>query len=220
MKYIKTALYLFVLAFLLHSCSPLKSSPKEEKHQMELTLHEVQTNLDDLRHDLNCFQTELQIIDGKIKHQESESQKIKSSYIEKQQNKIENLLKQLNSLDNKISSIENKNNSASNDINQLTTNANDTISALSQQKEKMNELERLVYSQNKKLEEVAKLKTTLETIAKSMQQNSNYTSVYKVKAGDSLEKIAKINQVSVEDIKKINNLNNDLIVIGQELKIP
>ena len=67
----KKIIPLFLLLITFYSCTPMKSSPKEEKHQLELTLHEVQTNLDDLRHDLNCFHTEMQIIDGKIKRQES-----------------------------------------------------------------------------------------------------------------------------------------------------
>jgi len=58
-------------ALLPIACSPLKSSPNDEKHQLELTLHELQTNFDDVRHDLNCFQTEMQILDGRIKYYEN-----------------------------------------------------------------------------------------------------------------------------------------------------
>ena len=38
--------------------------------------------------------------------------------------------------------------------------------------------------------------------------------------GDVLEKIAKNNNVSVEDIIKTNNLSNTNLQVGQELKIP
>ena len=85
MIFVKLATITALSIAFFSSCSPLKSSPKEEKHQLELTLHEVQTNLDDLRHDINCFQTELQIVDGKIKHQEKISSMIKNQYIEKYQ---------------------------------------------------------------------------------------------------------------------------------------
>ena len=44
--------------------------------------------------------------------------------------------------------------------------------------------------------------------------------VYTVKAGDSLWSIAKKLNVSVEDLKNANNLNNNLLRIGQILKIP
>ena len=91
----------FAIFAILNACSPMKSSPKEEKHQLELTLHEVQTNLDDLKHDINCFQTEMQIIDGKIKHQEDALQNLKQQHLEKLQSKLDFIAKQITSLDNK-----------------------------------------------------------------------------------------------------------------------
>ena len=48
---------------------------------------------------------------------------------------------------------------------------------------------------------------------------SNYE-VYKVQRGDSLYSIARKYGISVDDIKSVNNLNNNTISIGQELKIP
>ena len=48
---------------------------------------------------------------------------------------------------------------------------------------------------------------------------SNYN-VYKVQRGDSLYSIARKYGISVDDIKRVNNLNNNTISIGQELKIP
>jgi LysM repeat protein len=41
-----------------------------------------------------------------------------------------------------------------------------------------------------------------------------------VKKGDSLEKIAKANHTTVDQILKLNNLSNSLLKIGQVLKIP
>ncbi len=44
--------------------------------------------------------------------------------------------------------------------------------------------------------------------------------VYKVKTGDSLWKIANKYGVSVQDIKSLNNLTNDMIVVNETLLIP
>jgi LysM repeat protein len=210
----------FLLGFLYNSCTPLKSSPKEEKHQLELTLHEIQTNLDDLRHDLNCYQTELQILDTKIKHQENSVKTLKQQQVEKQQTELETLSKGVSSIESKFDSIEKKQIATRDDIFKLTSHANETSSALSQYKGKINEIENQVLSQNKKYEEIAKLKITLEALAKYLkQEKANYVA-YTVKPGDSLEKIAKRNKINVEALKTFNNLQQDLIVIGQELRIP
>ena len=48
---------------------------------------------------------------------------------------------------------------------------------------------------------------------------SNYN-VYKVQRGDSLYSIARKYGISVDDIKRVNNLDSNTLSIGQELKIP
>lgn len=42
---------------------------------------------------------------------------------------------------------------------------------------------------------------------------------YKVKKGDTLFKIARENNISVDDLLKMNNLKSSLIIIGQKLKV-
>ena len=48
---------------------------------------------------------------------------------------------------------------------------------------------------------------------------NNKCTTYTVKSGDTLSKIAKKHNVSVADIKKWNNLKNDLIKVNQKLTI-
>jgi len=44
--------------------------------------------------------------------------------------------------------------------------------------------------------------------------------VYVVKSGDTLTRIAKVHGTTVKALKAANNLNNDRIVVGSKLKIP
>src|SRR5258706_15912769 len=44
--------------------------------------------------------------------------------------------------------------------------------------------------------------------------------VYSVKSGDTLTKIAKANGTTVRAIRAVNNLRTDRILVGQKLKIP
>jgi len=201
------------------ACSPLKSSPNDEKHQLELTLHELQTNLDDVRHDLNCFQTEMQILDGRIKYYENALSGLKEQDLDKQQSKIDLLAQQVAALEKKISVVERLNDSGSRDLQQLTSHANETTAALSQFKSRITELEQEIQSQNQRFEQVAKLKGHFEGLAKHLS-NASDKKIYKVRPGDTLDKIARFHQTTAERIKKANDLNQDLIVVGQELVIP
>lgn len=207
------------LVFLLPGCSPLTSSMHDEKHQLELTLHEVQTNLDDLRHDINCFQTELQILDGRIKYYENALTAFKQQDLEKQQTKIEQLVQELQSLEKKWSSAEKSRSLESQELLQLTSHARETTTALLQFKERIEELEKELATGQRRFEELGKLKNNIEALGKAIRK-TDLAKIYKVRPGDSLEKIAKAHQTSVEKIKALNHLEQDLIVVGQELKIP
>ena len=65
-------------------------------------------------------------------------------------------------------------------------------------------------------EDLSKIKNTLSSISKSMEAKTTY----KVKTGDSLEKIAKRHHLSVQKLKQANHLETDRIVVGQELFLP
>jgi len=52
------------------------------------------------------------------------------------------------------------------------------------------------------------------------QNNTSTTNTYIVKSGDSLYKISKEFNTSVDELKKINNLSSNLLSIGQILIIP
>lgn len=58
-----------------------------------------------------------------------------------------------------------------------------------------------------------------ESTEQSNTINETYNN-YKVKAGDTLNAIARNNRTTVAEIKKINKLDSDLIRINQILKLP
>lgn len=201
----------------LAGCSPLKTSLHDGGHQWELTIHEVQTNLDDLRHDLNCFRAEMQILEGRIRCSETALSSVKQQDLEKQQSKIDRISDLIQSLEKKWTSFEKKNGSDREEIEKLMGYTGETSSVLTQFKNRIEELEKGIISQNRKLEALSKLKGNIEILAQSLQKEASKT--YKVRPGDSLEKIAKMHKTDVARLKQLNRLGSDLIVVGQELVI-
>ncbi len=65
-----------------------------------------------------------------------------------------------------------------------------------------------------------KLKVPKRYIKKEKPKKLKKFKVYRVKRGDSLQKIAKKFGVKVRDIKRANGLKGNLIRVGQRLKIP
>ena len=205
-------LLLFPLFLILAGCSPLRTSPHDERYQWELTIHEVQTNLDDLRHDTNCFETEIQILDGRIKCFENALASLK------QPDKIDQIAHQLLSLEKKWAAFEKKQDMGKEGVENLSSHAKETNMALAQFKNRIEELETEVLSQNRRLEALSKLKTNIETLTKALKSEGH--KIYKVRPGDSLEKIAKNHKTDVATLKQLNQLQQDRIVVDQELKIP
>ncbi|HRW58484.1 MAG TPA: LysM peptidoglycan-binding domain-containing protein [Chlamydiales bacterium] len=214
----KKLIFLFSL-IALSSCSPIKTSPKEEKYQLELTLHEVQTNLDDLRHDLNSFKTEIQIVDARIRHQELAMNDLKQEHTNQLVHKLESLSKQVQTLEQARTIDRTQLSHIIEDLKSVTNKINETTVAIVQHKKKLNLFEKYLSKQDESLKEVAFLKGTLKDLLTQLKQEVEFEQ-YTVQMGDSLDKISRKYNVSIEKIKEINALDNDLIVIGQKLKLP
>ena len=214
MKFL-SAICLFII---LVGCSPITSNQHDEKYKWELTIHEVQTNLDDLRHDTQVMLSEMRVFDGRIKAFEAEVEYLKFHDMQNQLAKVDQLCNQFYALEKKYSSFEKKVNSGQEAVEALSSFAKETSFALSQFKNKIQELEEEIVNQTRKLETIAKLKNHIETLSKSLAIDSSR--IHKVKSGETLEKIAKMYKTDVGSVKQLNQLSNDLIVVDQELKIP
>jgi len=211
-------LYFLSACVIIAGCSPLRTSQHDERHQWELTIHEVQTNLDDLRHDTNCFQTEIQILEGRIKYFENALTALKQQDVDKQQIKIDQIAQQLHALEKKWGAFEKRQDGSVEEVKHLSAHAGEVTMALSQCKSRIEELEKEILAQNRRLEALTKLKGNIETLTRSLKTEGG--TIYKVRPGDSLEKIAKMHKTDVAKLKQWNGLEQDVIRVDQELKIP
>ncbi|KPK32851.1 MAG: hypothetical protein AMS24_02940 [Chlamydiae bacterium SM23_39] len=198
MRFLIKSSFLF---FIIYSCSPIKSSPEGEKHQMELTLHELNTNIDDMQHDVYCFKAEIQILEKKLE----ELEKLKTEDFK------------LKNLEEVIENLKVRQEKILLDLKKFLNFSDEIREVLVQYKDKIERIENVFISQNKKFKRIDELKKALESVVDSI--NDRYY-IYIVKPGDSLVSIAKEYKVHVSEIKKENRIKGELIIVGQELKIP
>lgn len=186
-------------------------SARQNHFYSDAALDELRLELSDVKHDLHGARIEINLLEEKIVKQE------RTITLSKNQDEKKNAAFQLDALEKKISQLEKILDKAIADLRNFNANAAKSAS-------KMQELELAIESQNKKFEEIVKLKGMLTSISKAIGQNaktspSSTTKIYNVKAGDSLEKIARTHNTTVEAIKQCNRLSHDKIVIGQEIKL-
>ena len=72
---------------------------------------------------------------------------------------------------------------------------------------------------------IESLQSAMSTLAEAFQLKLDPASVsaaktYRVKSGDSLEKIAKLHGTTIRALKELNGITSDKIIVGTWLKIP
>jgi len=189
--------YNWLAALLLLTATGCAAKRASSEDKMELSLHKVRTELEDIKHDLNTYEIEHHVLEGKVVEQAGTLVSLRQSAIETQANRLEKLSDELASLEKRLSQLAKQQEKMIADVRQLTTHANDTTTALSQYKEKIAEVEKVLAA---------------------IGQSKNH--IYSIKQNDSLEQISKHFGLSVDDLKKANDLDSELIHPGQQLLIP
>ncbi len=160
---------------------------------------EMKTEIADLKHALHGTEVEVKLLEERLESKGAETSK-----------------SDLGALQRKVALLEKTIDKMSGDLKSLMTYANQTTASLTEYRDQIQHID-------KKLEEVNQLRLTLSQISKTYSHSETpqtSSATYRVKSGDSLEKIARKFHVPVESLKRENNLSSDKIVIGQELMIP
>jgi LysM repeat protein len=189
---------------LIFLCSPLiwgcTSTLTALRGNNDAVFEEMKTEIADLRHSLHGTEVELKLLEEKFESREMETASPKGDVA---------------SLQRKIALLEKTVDKMNGELKSLMTYANQTTTSLSHYRDQIQEIDR-------KLGEVSKLRSTLSQMSKTYTapEVASADTNYRVKSGDSLEKIARKFHTTTEALKKENQLTTDKIVIGQELTIP
>lgn len=202
-----------VVCGLLPSC--FQSSFNSQQNPLEFSLHKVQTEIEELKQDLNTHQMELNILEGKFLNQDNILAAVREEISEKEQKQCNDIQHRLDLCEKKIRFFEQQKDKLVNELKELNIHAHSTTTALSQYKSRISELEVFI---NEKLKEFTSIRHELKVISEPLSLVSQKK--YRVQKGDTLKKIAKAMNISLEELKEVNHLQGDTIYIEQELIIP
>lgn len=204
----------------------LKAAPQRYNYGQDQStaIQEIRDSIDDLRHEMRNHESEIRTYEDKLSNQENIIDALREQITKSSNSQQDQLKNQSASLEMKVNQLETATKGLSADLRQFKTHANETTTALHQITQRMAQLEKVTEVQNQNLDN---LQAALRSMMDALDIKSSPDKIsdangknYKVKAGDSLEKIARANGTTIKAIKELNNLANDRIVVGQTLKMP
>ncbi|WP_068471292.1 LysM peptidoglycan-binding domain-containing protein [Candidatus Protochlamydia phocaeensis] len=216
------------------------SQPRSAAVQMEEVditplIRQFKTAVADLKHEMNNHESEIRMFEERLHNQEIAFDQIRQQMADDlQSHKDYTRAASINqegkaaALEGKIDALDTTVKGLIADLRQMKTQANDSVTVLGQYKQKISDLEQLIDAQNKHMSSLeaalhsmmdvlqAKEVAAQEIAAKATEAGRTY----KVQSGDTLEKIARANKVTVQQLRDYNQLSSDRIMIGQTLKLP
>lgn len=212
-----------------------RPSTTSKDEYLQTTLQNVKTELSTVKHLLSNQESEIETLQKKLATQENTLDHLHQMAIDELQAQKEvirtgqcNGDSRLNEANQSLKNLETLLSNSLTDLRKLALQANETVSALSQQQKKIMDLEKSNEVQQEHIQHLeAALHSLMDLIqtreSKTPQNPSNQSGekTYKVQAGDSLEKIARLYSITLSSLRKANpQLSDDRIRVGQTITIP
>lgn len=111
------------------------------------------------------------------------------------------------------------------EIKQLRDHQNEMVQAIGQLQQQQSQFSKLLAEQRSAVDALKQATLALTELLQGEESKEAATSksgekYYKVQSGDSLEKVARSQNTTIEKLKKLNNISSDRIFIGQKLRLP
>jgi LysM repeat protein len=193
---------------LLSSCTNQWLTSEPYNVRAEPAIIALETELSALNRTLQQQATELALLQDRLNEQES---------ISKQRNRDAFPLNtRLNNIEQKISLMEKEEDRTRIELGRSKQIHEEFRAEQSRLKQE------LISCQQQLAQALRELKSTLTAISQEISQSGTETRStppqrYRVQSGDTLEKISKQHDVTIADLKRLNQLRNDTILVGQEL---
>ncbi len=207
-----------LFGLLLSGClSQMAIMPDSVRSERDLAFDELRIELGDLRHATQAQKVEIQLLQERLRDQEAALDSTN-----KNRTRSDTLTGQLAAVEKKVLLVEKQQERLLSDLRLLSKHYEQSGSGLNTLQDKITSLQSQLEQHASRLNDIQQLKATLSQVSRAISEKSTSPAEskhYRVKAGDSLEKIARQNNLSVQKLKKINNLSTDRIFSGQELLI-
>ncbi len=218
-------LFVMILPALSFFGLPLQAARPYNAYQEDRgpLLREILDSMSELKNEVNNHETEIRIFSEKFKSQEEIFESQRQQLADFTQSIKELLRAQTNTIESKSHAHQH---TAQEITQELKQHAQESAHLLADYKKRIEEIEKMILNQNQTMEH---LQTALSALTELLQPKTALTSeahsvdsakIYRVKSGDSLEKIAKQYNTTVKLLKELNNLTKDQIIIGQKLSLP
>lgn len=189
-----------------------------KKAESVVSIQELEATCSKLQHSLSNNKAEIKTFEERLINFEVMMEQLRDEVVAFNQVNKESLNTRSQSLELRMAHLEQSNKALVSDMKQLSHFATETSTALKVCQNKLSELDQAIALQNKNF---SNLQNAVSALIEAMQgKNQDLGVSYTVKMGDSLEKIAKNHQTSVQAIKNFNGLMTDKIIVGKTIKIP
>lgn len=210
---------------------PLNRERLAQPHQeMALLLQHMQRQLNEVMHEVRNHEVELRTLQEKHATQEISFDDAyrrweKEHHAQQEATRLHfaQLQERMTTLERTLSQLETLSNALATDLRQMRGPCTEALQATQHQRDKIVELDRLLAHQRQGLTEVESALHAMMELwqAKEEKSSSEITSKhYIVQPGDTLQKIARQQHLSVDALRQHNQLTSDRIVVGQSLKLP
>jgi LysM repeat protein len=191
---LKSSIFLLIATLFSASISAREVDTRAQQIQ------QISVYLDEMGYQLNHHKVEIDLFHERLKSVEDSLREGLQELFKMQGNRTESV---------KLKNLEESQKALIVDLKNLK---NELMNCLTKQAQ----LEKSLQGQMKEMQ--ANLQKALHLLTSGEESSS--TNFYVVKSGDSLSLIAQHLKVSVKALKEANHLTNDLIAVGQKLRIP
>lgn len=205
---ILTRMWLLLLVLIV----PFNVEAYGKKTEQQSAFSDLQASYNKLQHQLSNNKSEIKAFEERLLNFEVMLDAIREEALASKEQQKESIQTRSHSLELRITNLEQASKALASDIKQLSNHSNDT-------KHKLSEIENALAQQNKNF---ANLQNAVTSLIEAFQDkpDSSTSTRYTVKNGDSLDKIAKTHQTSVQALKEFNGMTSDKIIVGKTIKIP